>query len=88
VEEKEFLPLPGIDVDEPLEVRVQNVSFLQLIPYDHIPYVTSVTREWVCPLWTGLLPFVTCTYPIYCMILNNFRFTKRIVRPSDHTELG
>jgi hypothetical protein len=40
---------------KPLEDHDQKLSFPQLNPYGHSPYVTlSLTRRWVCLLWTCL----------------------------------
>jgi hypothetical protein len=38
--------------------------FFQLNPYSHSPYVTSLTRRWVCLLWISLAFRQVCVFHI------------------------
>jgi hypothetical protein len=39
-----------------------------LKPCGHSPYVTSLTRKWICLVWIGFT-FVKCTYRTYSVLL-------------------
>jgi hypothetical protein len=53
----------------PLRFTNRNISFLQLNPCSHSPYVTSsLMRGWVCLLWISFA-FVKCPYCTYSMQL-------------------